>query len=128
MIDLSRFTKYITPYFSDQMDIYRLVDQKSESGANNRIMPDEPLYSGVPCRISFSGSDPALDQGNPAYKEESVEIKIFSGTNVDLKNGDTVHLHRQISNRGIITYRGKVGRSDFYATHQETAFELSDMA
>jgi hypothetical protein len=128
MIDLSGYAKYLRPYFSDKMDVFRLVDEKSKSGATNRVIPKEPQQKDVPCRISFAGSDPALDEGNPAFKAERVGIRIFCGTEVDLRAGDTVHLHRPINNRGIITYRGKVGRPDFYDTHQEAEFEFVDMA
>lgn len=125
---ISGFAPILSTMFTDAMDIRRYQDVENEDGTTDTVMPLEPIYANVPCRVSFSSEDSPQD-----YEVDRVPIrvapKIFCGPNIQIKAGDFVTV-RRLNDIGeiIATYTGKLGLPSVYITHKEALFSIEESA
>ena len=123
---LSDFSGIISTLFTDKMSINRYQERKNSDETIDTILQDIPLYSEVPCRLSFASRE------NPEDNEiDDVPIKIspkiFCKRDVDIKAGDFITVHR-FDDDGNITasYSGKVGLPSVFMTHKEVMFTIEE--
>ena len=125
---LGGFSKILESMFTDKMSIRRYQDVTNDDKTTDIILPDTPLYEGVPCRLSFVSGE------NPEEKEiddvpVSNVMKIFCGECVNIRAGDFIKVER-FNDDGVViaTYAGKVGLPSKYITHQEVLFFIQESA
>lgn len=126
---LSGFSGIITTMFKDRMSINRYVDEEAEDGSTNTTLSDSPLYTNIPCRVSFlsSGEKPNdNDVDNVPVKDVP---KIFCKLDTDIKAGDFITVTRfDDEGKVIATYAGKVGLPSVFITHKEALFSIERSA
>lgn len=84
-------------WYTDLMDIYRVVQDKSGSVVRNER---QKVYAGIPCRI-YMDSNPAPSMQRQAA-DFSNNMKIACRNDVDVRAGDEL----------IITRGGRIGHTD----------------
>lgn len=125
---LGDFAKIITTTFADKMSINRYVDKETEDGSTETILPDEPIYTDVPCRISFSFDESPKDREVDEVPVKNI-CKVFCSTNVDIRAGDFVTVNRFDDDRNVIaTYSGKMGLPSVFITHKEALLSIERSA
>lgn len=125
---LGDFAGIITTMFLDKMDITRYIDKDNGDGTTQTVLSDTPVYTDVPCRISFSSDEnPAdTDIDNTPLKQTP---KIFCKVSADLQAGDYITVRRFNDDGEVIaTYSGKVGLPNVYGSHKEALFSISGSA
>lgn len=125
---LSGFSPIITTMFTDKMDIRRYVDKDNDDGTTDTVMSDSPIYTNVPCRVSFSSEDNPRDNEVDDVPVKNIP-KIFCKVDVDIKAGDLITVKRfDDDNNVIATYTGKLGLPSTYITHKEALFSIEESA
>lgn len=125
---LGGFAPIIVSMFTDKMDINRYVDSPNSDGTTDTKLSETPVYTDIPCRISF-----ATDE-NPRDKEvDNVPLKnvpkIFCKLDTDIKPGDFITVRRYSDSGEVIaTYAGKVGLPSVFITHKEALFSIERSA
>lgn len=119
MIDLSKYRGIVNQLFTDKLDIYRHSVEENEDGTIKTGLPNKPLYSNIPCRISFSRTiDLTTDV---AINKLPIHLipKVFCDTSIDIKAGDYI-----IITRNSTQYKGIAGKPNMYETHQEISLTV----
>ena len=119
MIDLSKYKGIVNQLFTDKLDIYRYGASQNEDGTTSTNLPTKPLYSNIPCRISFSRTiDLTTDL---AINKLPIHLipKVFCDTSIDIKAGDYI-----IITRNNTQYKGIAGNPNMYETHQEISMTV----
>lgn len=125
---LGGFAPIIASLFTDKMDINRYVDSPNSDGTTDTKLSETPVYTDIPCRISF-----ATDE-NPRDKEvDNVPLKnvpkIFCKLDTDIKSGDFITVRRYNDDGEVVaTYAGKVGLPSVFITHKEALFSIERSA
>lgn len=117
--------KYYAIIYTDRMDVYRHNEEYNSDGTTFTNI-DEPLYTDIPCRISFEYRD--LKNDGPMEADKiSYMPKVFCKNSVDLKSGDYVVITRT-SDDGEYTrvYKGHLGDSAWFSTHQEAIIGIEE--
>lgn len=113
--------------YDDRMDVYRHTEEKEDDGTTyTNINKGEPLYTGIPCRISFEYRD--LKNDGPMEADKiSYMPKVFCKNSVDIKSGDYVIITR-VSDDGKHTrvFKGHLGDSAWFSTHQEAILGIEE--
>lgn len=118
MVNFSIFSKIAQSQMTDKMSINRYVSSKAADGTTINVLPEQPLYSDIKCRVSFSGadtSDGTDTDSNPLHQR----VKIFCPPEVDLQKGDFIVAQKMNGEVVIGTYEGQSGMPMVYVTHQE---------
>lgn len=122
------FAGIITTMFTDSMDITRYETKESLDGTTQTILPEEPLYADVECRISFTAEESPKDG---AVDENPVKTipKVFCKIDADIKAGDFITI-RRLNDDGetMSTYSGQIGLPSVYPTHKEALFLIKESA
>lgn len=117
-----------TLLYDDRMDVYRHEETKNEDGTTDVNIEEIPLYTNVPCRLSFEYRDLKNDgiRGTDAIRYMP---KVFCRKEVDIRPGDFIVLTRY-SDDGTISrvFRGHLGDSAWYSTHQEAILGIEEYA
>ena len=94
----------------DRCDIYSFVPQQGSSGT---VMAKIMIFEGLPCRLSFVHSAPAL----PSETVSSSEISavLFAGSGVSVPEGCEIRVFRG----GVSYLFSAVGISKIYGSHCE---------
>jgi hypothetical protein len=79
---------------------------------------DVELLTNQPCRLSFSGHTPTVEDGHVASLAQSVSL--FISPNVIIPAGSKI----VVTQNGTTTLYRRSGEPSIYATHQEVALEL----
>ena len=125
---LSGFAPIIESMFNDKMDINRYIDVANSDGTTDTRLSDAPIYTNVPCRVSFSTYDNPRDNEVDNVPVKNVP-KIFCKLNADIKAGDFITVRRYSDNGQVIaTYAGKVGLPSVLITHKEALFSIERSA
>lgn len=125
---LSGFSPIITTMLTDKMDIRRYVDKNNDDGTTDTVMSDSPIYTNVPCRVSFSSEDNPRDNDVDDVPVKNIP-KIFCKVDADIKAGDLITVKRFDDDSNVIaTYTGKLGLSSTYITHKEALFSIEESA
>ena len=125
---LSGFSPIITTMLTDKMDIRRYVDKNNDDGTTDTVMSDSPIYTNVPCRVSFSSEDNPRDNDVDDVPVKNIP-KIFCKVDADIKAGDLITVKRFDDDSNVIaTYTGKLGLSSTYITHKEALFSIERSA
>lgn len=125
---LSGFSPIITTMLTDKMDIRRYVDKDNDDGTTDTVMSDSPIYTNVPCRVSFSSEDNPRDNDVDDVPVKNIP-KIFCKVDADIKAGDLITVKRFDDDSNVIaTYTGKLGLSSTYITHKEALFSIEESA
>lgn len=125
---LGKFAGIITTMFSDRVDITRYIDKENEDGSTETALPDTPIYTDVPCRISFSSDE---NPGDTDIDNTPIKLtpKIFCKLDADLQAGDYVTVRRLDDDGNVIaTYSGKVGMPAVHVSHKEVLFYINRSA
>ena len=119
MIDLSKYSNVFSQLYTDKLDIYRHTNSTNEDGTIKTKLPETPLYSSIPCRISFSRTiDLTTDK---AINKLPIHLipKVFCNTDVDIKAGDYLIITRKNTQ-----YKGIAGMPNVYESHQEISITV----
>lgn len=125
---LGAFAAIITTMFSDRMDITRYIDKENKDGTTETVLSDTPIYTDIPCRISFSSEE---NPGDTDIDNTPVKLspKIFCKVGEDLREGDYITVRRFNDNNEVIaTYSGKVGLPAVLISHKEALFSINRSA
>jgi len=119
-LDISDILKKL---YEDSLTINRYTKVTNPiDGTTGIELDDIPVITGVPCRISFGDTDnpeKGKEESNPIY----MEIKIFCGSDVDIRVGDKLTVKR-MGNDGttiLATYTGTANLPHIYISHKEFA-------
>lgn len=125
---LGDFSGIISTMFTDKMSVNRYQDKENPDKTTDTILSDTPIYSDVPCRVSFASRENPDDNelDNTPVK---ISPKIFCGKDVDIKAGDFVTVKR-FDDDGNVTasYSGKIGMPSVFITHKEALFVIEESA
>lgn len=108
-IDFSIMSKPLQIFDTDEIDIGRRTEIENPDGTTGETNPDIPLYTNIPCHISFITAD--NPDGNTVDTKPIITgLQINCSLDVDLQNGDYITA-RKLSSSGEIleTYRGVIG-------------------
>lgn len=123
--------KFVRPYVQnmmvDKMDIYRHVTSETEYGSTEVSFPNEPTYSDVPCRLSWSEVESPRNYDDD-YTPIELPIKIICKYDQDILAGDYVIIRRYSGDKIIDTYKGICGDSATYESHKELYFRVQEPA
>ena len=94
---------------TDKIDIYRRQEIENPDGTTGETSTDVPLYTDIPCHISFV----TADNPNSATAETRpviVGLRIHCAVDIDIQNGDNI-VAKKLSNLGEVleTYTGIAG-------------------
>ena len=94
---------------TDKIDIARRTEIVNPDGTTGESGVETPLYTNIPCHISFS----QIDNPDPNTAETRPIIKalvINCSLDVDLQNGDFITAYKLANNGDVIeTYSGVIG-------------------
>ena len=94
---------------TDKMDIGRRTEVVNPDGTTGETTPDIPIYTEVPCHISFNNvdnPDPNTAETRPIIQALTINCSL----DVDLQNGDYITAYKLAYNGMVIeTYRGVIG-------------------
>lgn len=125
---LSGFAGIITTMFNDKMSIRRYEKSENNDGTTSTKLSENPIYTDIPCRISFSSDESPKDSEVDEVPIRNVP-KIFCKLDVDIQAGDIVTVNRYDDDGYIIaTYEGKVGLPSVFITHKEALFSIERSA
>lgn len=119
MIDLSQYKGIVNQLFSDKLDIYRYTSSLNDDGTTKPSLPDTPLYSNIPCRISFSRTIDLTTDITVNKLPIHLIPKVFCDTSIDIKAGDYIVITRKNTQ-----YKGIAGKPNVYETHQEISLTV----
>ena len=101
--------KAMKAFDTDKMDIGRATEVENPDGTTGETMPNQPMYSNVPCHISFSNvdnPDPNTAETKPIIKNLTINCSV----DVDLQNGDLVTVYKLANDGSVIeSYTGTIG-------------------
>lgn len=107
---MNLFGKALKILDTDNMDIGRRTEIENPDGTTGETNPNEPLYTNIPCHISFISSDNPNPEPNDIIPVIT-GLKINCDLSIDLQNGDYVTA-RKMANDGktvLETYIGTIG-------------------
>ena len=126
---LSGFSGIIETMFLDRMTINRYVEEEQEDGSTNTVLSNTPLYTDVPCRVSFLTSGEKPNDNEVDDTPINLMPKLFCKLSTDIKEGDFIVVTRVDDSGNVIaTYSGKVGRPFVFITHKEALFSIEGSA
>lgn len=126
---LSGFSGVIATMMTDKMSITRYVDKDNEDGSTTTVLSDEPIYTDVPCRVSFSSDGEKPNDDEVDDVPVKTVPKVFCKLSTDLQAGDFITVTRYDDEGKIIaTYSGKVGLPSVFITHKEALFSIERSA
>ena len=125
---LSGLGKLFAILYNDRMDIYRTQSEENTDNTIDISYTPTPLYTDIPCRISFSSDDTGTDAEVDRTPVRFNPRLICSHT-VDLRAGDFVVVRRYADDGSIVkTYEGQVSLPSWYSTHQEAFMRIDEGA
>ena len=105
--------------YTGTCDIYELVLSRDETtGITGKT--ESLVLSGIPCRLSFSGSPSAAGSDTATAVTQSIELFLAPG--VEVPAGCRIDVTQ---NGRTVSYK-QSGQAEVYATHQEIMLELFD--
>lgn len=94
---------------TDKMDIGRRIEIENPDGTTGETTPEQPIYTNVPCHISFSNvdnPDPNTAETRPIIKSLTINCSV----DIDLQNGDLVTAYKLANDGTVIeSYTGTIG-------------------
>ena len=94
---------------TDKMNIGRRTEIINPDGTTGETSPDVPIYTDVPCHISFEQLD-YPDQNTTVTRPVNKVVKINCSVDVDLQNGDLITAYKLAHDGSILeTYMGVIG-------------------
>ena len=109
---------------TDKMDIGRRTEVVNPDGTTGETNPNAPLYTNIPCHISFQTAD------NPNSNTVDVEpiitgLDINCSLEVDLQKGDYVTAYK-LDNAGNVleTYKGIIGYPTVTQSRKSALMEM----
>lgn len=116
---IATFGNILAFTYTDTMNIYRHTSGENPDGTKSIEKIQSPVYSGVPCRISFLApdrSESTSEDRNPIY----LEVKVFCKADLDIRKGDRVEVKRlNDSGSAMTSYKGIVNMPLTFVTHKE---------
>lgn len=108
-IDFEPIGEIMTAFDTDKIDIARRTTIINPDGTTGETTPSTPIYSNVPCHLSFNdidNPDPNTAETRPIIKA----LTINCGLSIDLQNGDYITAYKLSYDGSIIeTYTGVIG-------------------
>lgn len=109
---------------TDKIDIGRRTEVENPDGTTGETMPDVPLYSNVPCHLSFSdvdNPDPNTAETRPINKM----LVINCDVSVDLQNGDLITAYKLANDGSILeSYTGVIGEPSTSMSRKTAQMEV----
>ena len=107
-MDLS-IGQYMSIFDTDKIDIGRRMEITNPDGSTGETLPEEPIYTDVPCNISFKEIDNP-DSETFSTKPIIIALQINCDLKVDLQNNDYVTAKKCDSQGNVLqTYKGNIG-------------------
>jgi len=96
---------------TDKMDISRRIPVENPDGTSGETDEATPLYSNIPCHISFQQLDyPDTNASMSETRPVNKVLKISCSTSIDLQNGDLITAYKLANNGDTIeSYIGVIG-------------------
>lgn len=109
-INFGKIGKYFTAFDTDLMNIGRRTEILNPDGTTGETNPDIPIYTDVPCHVSFV----TADNSNPDSVDTQpiiTGLQINCELSVDIQKGDYITA-KKMANDGVTvleTYSGVIG-------------------
>lgn len=102
--------KALKVFDTDLMNIGRRQEITNPDGTTGETNPQEPIYTDVPCHISFVSSDNPNPEPNDVIPVIT-GLKINCDLSVDLQNGDYITAKKMADDGETVleTYTGTIG-------------------
>lgn len=111
----------------DRMDIYRHTEHEDEYGATITDFPEEPIYTDVKCRLSWSEIESPRNT-NVDYTPVELPIKVFCKYDTDVVAGDYIVVTRYSGSEVIDKYEGLCSDCATYESHKELYMRTKEPA
>jgi hypothetical protein len=119
---ISGFGKLLATTYTDKLSINRYGKVDNPDGTTGTKLPDIPVYTDIPCRLSFNQEDnpeTSKQDVNPIY----LQIKVFCGVGVDIRKGDFIEVEKLADDGTVLAlYKGTANLPLVYTTHKEILF------
>ena len=119
--------------YTDRLTIRRatqVVNTYNPNSSDN--VYGDPIYSDVPCKVSFSLQSLKRDNPKNSYPDINPLMEVitfFTSNNIDIKKGDKTTVEIVDSDGGVVeTYSGICSEPHVFVTHQEVFFYLEGEA
>jgi hypothetical protein len=118
-MNLGLVKKVLSKLYTDEMDITRHQEVVNTDSTTDTILPSTPLYSNIPCRISYESMEKPGDKNVDEIPLVTVP-KIFCSVERDIIAGDKIVARRLDINKVVLdTIIGEAGRPSVFVTHKE---------
>jgi len=108
-INFEPIGKAMQAFDTDKMNIGRRTEIENPDGTSGETQPDIPIYTNIPCHISFEQLD-YPESNTQETRPVNKILKISCNIDVDLQNGDLVTAYKlDIQGNIIETYQGVIG-------------------
>lgn len=109
---------------TDKIDIARRTEIVNPDGTTGETGIDTPLYTDIPCHISFKqidNPDPNTAETRPIIKALTINCPL----NVDLQNGDFITAYKLANDGSVIeTYSGVIGEPSSSMSRKSASMEV----
>jgi hypothetical protein len=118
VMDFSKFRTAVEKQLTDEISIKRYVPKENADSTEDKVLPADPLYPAVPCRISFMGVESSQ---NASVDETPVkqQIKLICSVGADIQAGDYIVAKRLSGGVTLAQYEGNAGLPAVYESHKE---------
>ena len=108
-INFSDIGKAMQVFDTDKMDIGRRQSIQNPDGTIGETTPDVPIYTDIPCHISFTKADNP-DSGTVDIEPVITGVQINCSLDVDLQKDDYITAKKLDSDGNVLeTYKGIIG-------------------
>lgn len=113
---------------TDKMNIGRRQTITNPDGSTGETSPKDPIYTDVPCHISFEEADNPDNAINDTVPIISV-VKVHCRADVDLQNNDYVTAFRLSESGEVLeTYEGSIGFPVMHKNRQVVLLSMKQNA
>lgn len=124
--DFSLIGKHRSVFDTDLMSVGRRQIIINPDGSESETLPDEPIYTDLPCHLSY------ISQDNPNpdtvdTKPVIVSIRITCDVATDLQNNDYITaLKRNVAGEVLGEYKGNIGTPSVFESRKEAVMGIRE--
>lgn len=124
-INFKPIGKALRVFDTDLMDIGRRQVIENPDGTTGETNPQEPLYTDIPCHISFISSDNPNPEPNDVIPVIT-GLQINCDLSVDIQNGDYIVAKKMDNDKKTVleTYYGVVGFPEVTQSRKSTIMQM----
>ena len=128
-IKLHGFGPLFNLLYTDKLEVKRYTVQSNADGTSQLSNAPTSIYSNIPCRASYGGSEDSLvgtlDDKNPIFKP----VTVFCPSSYEISKGDLIAVSRTFENgTTMVIHQGYTNKPSKFETHQEFTLVESGVA